>query len=143
MIGLEHPGFLVSDLDRSIGFYEKIGFRVLRKTNRPHVMMYLGDDVIELTPGLERAQSYPFHLAFYTDNIEGEVERLRGEGIETGEIMRFTGESLEELIHGVVEYADPVPEDPNLVGCMNPSDRWRRVAFRDPDGIHLEMWQRV
>ncbi|HHL41663.1 MAG TPA: VOC family protein, partial [Candidatus Bathyarchaeota archaeon] len=48
MIGLEHPGILVSDLERSIKFYEKIGFKILRKTNRPHAMMYLGDAILEI-----------------------------------------------------------------------------------------------
>ena len=143
MIGLEHPGFLVTDLERSIEFYEKIGFKVLRKTSRPHAMMCLGDSIIELTPGLEKSEHYPFHLAFYTDNMEEEVKRLRAEGIETGEIMKFTGETLEGLIAGVVEYADPEPENPKLYGCMKPSGHWKRVAFKDPDGIHLEMWQRL
>ncbi len=142
MIGLEHPGFLVTDLERSIKFYEKIGFKVLRKTSRPHAMMCLGDSIIELTQGLEKSENYPFHLAFYTDNIEKEVKRLRAEGIEIGDIMTFTGETLEGLLAGVVEYADPVPVNPKLFGCMQPSGNWKRVAFKDPDGIHLEMWQR-
>lgn len=142
MIGLEHPGILVSDLERSIEFYEKIGLKILRKTNRPHAMMYLGDAILEIMPGLDPEQSYPFHLAFYTDNIEKEVRRLHKLGIETSEIMTFTGETLENLIDGVVEYAKTVPDDPKLSGCMKPSENWKRVAFKDPDGIHLELWQR-
>jgi catechol 2,3-dioxygenase-like lactoylglutathione lyase family enzyme len=142
MIGLEHPGILVSDLEKSIAFYEKIGFKVLRKTSRPHVMMYLGDNILEMTPGLKKDESYPFHLAFYTDKIEEEVARLREEGIEIGEIMSFTGETLQGLLSGVVEYADPEPSNPKLAVCMKPSEKWKRVAFKDPDGIHLELWQR-
>lgn len=142
MIGLEHPGILVTDLENSIEFYKKIGFKVLRKTNRPHTMMYLEDAILEIMPGLQPEQFYPFHLAFYTDNIENEVERLNKLGIETSEIMTFKGETLEKLLDGVVEYAEPVPENPKLTGCMKPSENWKRVAFKDPDGIHLELWQR-
>ncbi|MCW4011644.1 MAG: VOC family protein [Candidatus Bathyarchaeota archaeon] len=142
MIGLEHPGILVSDLEKSIKFYEKIGFKILRKTSRPHAMMYLGDAILEIMPGLQPEQSYPFHLALYTDDIEGEVKRLHLLGIETSDIMTFKGETLEKLLDGVVECADPVPENPKLSGCMKPSERWKRVAFKDPDGIHIELWQR-
>ena len=142
MIGLEHPGILVSDLERSIKFYEKIGFKILRKTNRPHAMMYLGDAILEIMPGLDPEQSYPFHLAFYTDNIEKEVKRLHKLGIETSETMTFKGEALVKLLDGVVEYADPNPNNPKLSGCMQPSENWKRAAFKDPDGIHLELWQR-
>lgn len=142
MIGIEHPGILVSDLERSIEFYEKLGFRVLRKTSRPHVMMYLGGDIIEITPGLKQTQAFPFHLSLHTDNMEKEVARLRTLGIEIGEIMSFIGKTLEDLLEGVVEYADPVPDDPKLLGCMKPSEKWKRVSFKDPDGISIELWQR-
>jgi lactoylglutathione lyase len=142
MIGLEHPGILITDLERSIEFYEKIGFKILRKTNRPHAMMYLGDAILEIMPGLNPEQSYPFHLAFYTDNIEEETKRLQALGIETSGIMTFTGEVLENLLNGVFEYADPIQDNPKLSGCMKPSENWKRIAFKDPDGIHLELWQR-
>ena len=139
---MEHPGFRVKDLERSIGFYEKIGFKVLRKTDTPHVMMYLGSDILEITQGLDKDSQFTFHLALYTDDIDGEVKRLRKEGIEIGEIMSFTGERLKKTLAGVVEYADPVPDDPKLTGCMKPSENWKRAAFKDPDGVSIEIWQR-
>ena len=143
MIGIEHPGIKVHDLERSIEFYKKIGFRVLRKTSNPHVMMYLGDDILEITPGLDDStESFPFHLSLHTDDIEEEVAYLQKQGIEIGEIMTFSGKTLENLVAGVVEQADPVPENPKLLGCMTPSENWKRVAFKDPDGISIELWQR-
>lgn len=143
MLGLEHPGFKVSDLERSIEFYEKIGFKVLRKTTTPHAMMYLGTDILEITQGLkDKDTPFRFHLALHTDDIEGEVARLRGEGIEIGEIMRFTGKVLDKTLSGVVQYADPVPDDRKLTGCMQPSENWKRVAFKDPEGVSIEIWQR-
>ena len=144
MIGFEHPGFQVSDLERSIEFYEKIGFKVLRKTSTPHAMMYLGDSIIEITQAsLDPNQPYSFHLALHTDNMKEDVEMLRENGIEISEIQTFTGEMLQKVLNGVVEYADPKPISPKLYGCMQPSEKWKRVAFKDPDGIHIEMWQRI
>ena len=145
MNGIEHPGILVSDLERSIGFYQKLGFKILRKTSRHHVMMYLGNDILEITPGLDDVakkthSSFSFHLSLHTDNIEEDVTHLRELGIEIGEIMRFSGKVLEALIDAVVEYAEPVPDDSKLLGCMKPSENWKRVAFKDPDGISIELW---
>ena len=149
MLGLEHPGIYVSDLEQSIEFYKKLGFKILRKTNRPHVMMHLGTDIIEIIPDLDKIQKdgfsppIPFHLGFYTDDIEEVVANLRKQGIEVGEIVSYSDSALENALAGIVEYADPVPEDPKLFGCMKPSDKWRRVAFKDPDGINIEIWQRL
>ena len=143
MIGIEHPGFLVRDLERSIEFYKKLGFKVLRKTDRPHVMMYLGDDILEITPGLDESPSkFSFHLSLHTDDMEKEAARLRSLGIRTGEIMTFSGKALHDLLIGVVEYAEESPENPKLLGCMTPSENWKRISFKDPDGISIEVWQR-
>ena len=143
MIGIEHPGIKVRDLERSIKFYKKIGFKVLRKTSNPHVMMYLGNDILEITPGLDDSNtSFPFHLSLHTAEIEEEVTRLRSLGIEIGSIMTFSGKMLEDTVAGVVEQADPVPDNPKLLGCMTPTEKWKRVSFKDPDGISIELWQR-
>ena len=148
MIGIEHPAIYVTDLEISIDFYQKLGFKILRKTNRPHAMMYLGNDIIEIMPRLDELKNqgfsppFPYHLALHTDNIEEDVARLQEEGIETGEIVTFSDTRLENLLAGVVEYAEPNPDNPKLFGCMKPSENWRRVAIKDPDGIDIEIWQR-
>ena len=75
MKGIEHTCISVNDLERSIEFYKKIGFKILRKTTRPHAMMYLGNDILEIIPRLEEdrrngfSPPFPFHIAFYTDNL--------------------------------------------------------------------------
>jgi len=149
MLGIEHPAIYVSNLEQSIEFYMKLGFNILRKTKRPHAMMYLGNDIIEIIPGLDKMKEdgfsppYPFHLGFYTDDIEKDVAELRRKGIEVGDITSFSGSSLDSALAGIVEYADPYPEDSKLFGCMKPSDKWRRVGFKDPDGINIEIWQRL
>jgi catechol 2,3-dioxygenase-like lactoylglutathione lyase family enzyme len=142
MLGIEHPGILVSDLEGSIEFYKKIGFKVLRKTSRSHVMMYLGNDILEITPGLKESTPFPFHLSLHTDNIEEDVARLQKLGIEIDDVMTFSGKMLDDLFTGVVEYAELIPDNPKLLGCMTPSEKWKRVLFKDPDGISIELWQR-
>ena len=67
MTKIEHTGFTATDLETSIQFYQKLGFKTLRKTNIPHAMLYLEDTVIEITQGQKPTG---FHLALTTDNIE-------------------------------------------------------------------------
>jgi catechol 2,3-dioxygenase-like lactoylglutathione lyase family enzyme len=152
MIGMEHLCINVSDLERSIKFYKKLGFKILRKTTRPHAMMYLGNDLLEIIPQLEEDKKkgfsppFPYHLAFYSDNLEEDVRRLKEQGIEPTPIVTISRSQYVSSNTRVIEYAEPEPSDPKLLGCMIPSEDenhpWRAVRFNDPDGIILEIWQR-
>ena len=141
MRGIEHTGFIVNDLEKSINFYRKLGFNLLRKTSMPHAMMYLGETIIELSPGLN-IQPHGFHLALYTDNIEEDVAKLTEQGIESTPIETAQGPLISRIKVGIVEYADPHPVDSKLVDCMMPNMNWKRTTFKDPDGINIELWQR-
>src|SRR5205807_1706807 len=96
---LEHVAIAVSDLDRSIGFYETLGFRLLRRT-RTNAFLYLEDNLIELihgdlhaTPGptaadewqRQRVSSFGLnHLGFRVDRISdalGELDRRGGANV--------------------------------------------------------------
>ncbi|MFH1179056.1 MAG: VOC family protein [Candidatus Bathyarchaeota archaeon] len=139
MIGFEHIGFTVTDLDTSVAFYTRLGFRLLRKTNMPHALMYLGDAVIELTQG---PPSQGFHLALSTDNIVTDVALLQENGIETTQIQDNQTPLIKEKKQKITEYADPTPTDPKLYDCMMPNTGWKRATLKDPDGVHIEIWQR-
>ena len=152
MRGVEHVCISVSDLERSIEFYTKLGFKILRRTTRPHAIMYLGRDILEIMPRLEEdkrngfSPPFPYHLAFYTDDLEEDVSRLNDYGIETSPVFTMSRSEMESSNLRITEYADPEPSDPKLLGCMIPSEDeekpWRAVRFKDPDGITLEIWQR-
>ena len=81
---IEHTGFTVTDLETSIKFYKKLGFKTLRKTTIPHAMLYLNDTIIEITQG---TKPQGFHIALTTPDIETYVAELKKQGIETTPIQ--------------------------------------------------------
>jgi catechol 2,3-dioxygenase-like lactoylglutathione lyase family enzyme len=148
MIGFEHTCISVSDLERSIEFYKKLGFKILRKAEGIRAIMFLGNDIIEIIPKLDKMKKdgftppFPFHIGFHSDDLEKDVALLHEQGIETGPVVHWVGERLEKSLAEHTQYAEPAPEDPKLLGCMMPSEEWKGVLLKDPDGIVLEIWQR-
>jgi lactoylglutathione lyase len=90
---LIHTCYRVLDLDRSVAFYERLGFEELRR-------MAIGDDAtncfmglpgdgarLELTFNHGQAEPYEIgsgygHIAITVDDLDATLERLAGEGIE-------------------------------------------------------------
>jgi catechol 2,3-dioxygenase-like lactoylglutathione lyase family enzyme len=115
-------------------------------------MMHLGKDVLEIAPQLDEEKRngfsppFPYHISFHTDDIEEAVKTLNDHGIETTEIGVIPDSRLDALKLRVIEYDEPEPFDPKLLGCLKPSvneeQPWKIVRFNDPDGIILEIWQR-
>jgi len=118
-----HTCYRIGDIDRSVAFYEKLGFEEVRR-------MPIGDEAInvfmrlpgEEIPRLELTynhgvDSYELgsgynHIALIVDDLDGTLEGLAGQGIE--------------------------PEKPPY----RPGGRTEghRIAFvRDPDGYRIEL----
>jgi lactoylglutathione lyase len=117
-----HTCYRIGDLDRSLAFYEKLGFEEVRR-------MPIGDEAINIfmalpgeDPRLELTynhgvDSYDLgtgynHIAILVDDLDATLGRLADDGIE--------------------------PEKPPY----RPGGRTegRRIAFvRDPDGYRIEM----
>ena len=143
----DHVGIMVSDVEKSIDFYSRVfGMQILRKTSRPHAVMYLGEDILEIIPDKEVSQKTPkpiYHLAFYTDMpLEEEVKRLNAMGIETSPILTTTIEEAR-----IVQTPETPPKSEKLQGAMKPGTKdprkpWKRINFCDPDGILLELLER-
>jgi lactoylglutathione lyase len=117
-----HTCYRIGDIDRSVSFYEKLGFEEVRRMpigdEAINVFMALpGEDPrLELTYNLG-VDSYDLgsgynHIAILVDDLDGILERLAAEGI--------------------------APEKPPY----RPGGRTEghRIAFvRDPDGYRIEM----
>ncbi len=125
MAELIHTCYRVLDLDRSVGFYEKLGFEETRR-------IAIGDDAtncflglqgdgprLELTYNHGRTEPYEIgtgygHVAITTDDLDGTLERLAAEGIE--------------------------PEKPPYQARKGGS----RICFvRDPDGYRIEILEKA
>jgi lactoylglutathione lyase len=89
---LIHTCYRITDTDKSVDFYEKLGFEELRRMDLPdgatNIFMGLPNDGarLELTynPGVE---SYEIgtgygHIAITAEDLDGTLEQLAGIGIE-------------------------------------------------------------
>ena len=118
-----HTCYRIGDIDRSVAFYEKLGFEEVAR-------MPIGDEAINVFMGLpgedprleltynHGVDSYELgtgynHIAIAVDDLEGTLERLAGEGVQ--------------------------PEKPPY----RPGGRTEghRICFvRDPDGYRIELF---
>ncbi len=122
MTSFLHTCYRIGDIDRSVGFYAKLGFEEVRRMpigeEAINVFMALpGEDpVLELTYNhgvgdYELGTGYN-HIALLVDDLDGTLTRLAGEGVK--------------------------PEKPPY----RPGGRTEghRICFvRDPDGYRIEL----
>jgi len=120
---LDHVAITVKNLNRSIEFYTKLGFSVVRRAETTTLnIAFVGSglarlELFELRKEAAKEVSQPKdneigvkHIAFHVDDIEGVVEELKKKGVEfTTEIMK-TG-------------------------------RRTSIFFKDPDGTILQLIQ--
>ena len=122
MASFLHTCYRIGDIDRSVAFYEKLGFEERRRSpiGDEAINVFMGlpgeSDVLELTYN-HGVDSYDLgtgynHIALLVDDLDGTLDRLSGQGIE--------------------------PERPPY----RPGGRTEghRIAFvRDPDGYRCEL----
>jgi len=116
---IDHVAIHVSDLDRSVQFYEhhfgfKHYFQHAAGTGLQIAYLKLGDTVLELTHHTDGAMM-GFHFCLETDNFAETVEKLQKEGVK-----------LVRAPH------DTAAREPRENG-------WRRVVFAGPDGEQIEL----
>jgi lactoylglutathione lyase len=92
-VGLIHTCYRILDIDRSVSFYEALGFeerrRVPIRDEAVNVFMGLpdGGSELELTYNIGRAEPYELgtgygHVAITTRDLDGTLARLADQGIE-------------------------------------------------------------
>jgi lactoylglutathione lyase len=90
---LIHTCYRILDVDRSVGFYEKLGFEELRRLpirdEAVNVFMGLPGDGARLELTWNKDQDEPYeigtgygHIALTVDDLDASLERLAGDGIE-------------------------------------------------------------
>jgi lactoylglutathione lyase len=90
---LIHTCYRILEIDRSVGFYEKLGFEELRRLpigdEAVNVFMGLpGDGArLELTWNKDRSEPYDIgtgygHIALTVDDLDATLEQLSADGIE-------------------------------------------------------------
>ncbi|WP_026677386.1 VOC family protein [Fictibacillus gelatini] len=121
---LEHTGIMVSDMDRSLDFYQNVlGLKLrLREALNDEVelafLAFPGEDAVEVEliggRGVGEQEGRVNHLAFSVDNIEAELERLASFRV------KLVDESPRSILNGTVKIA----------------------FFEGPDGEKLELVER-
>jgi lactoylglutathione lyase len=121
MSELIHTCYRITDIDRSVSFYEKLGFeekaRMPIRDEATNVFMGLPDDGARLELTYNHGQDEPYdlgtgygHIALAVDDLDGVLGQLAGDGIE--------------------------PEKPPYTVREGGS----RLCFvRDPDGYRIEL----
>ncbi|MGH7810906.1 MAG: VOC family protein [Candidatus Binatia bacterium] len=116
---IDHVAVHVSDLDRSVKFYERhFGFKHYFQhaagSGLQIAYLKLGDTVLELTQHTDGAMA-GFHFCLETDSFDDTVAKLQRDGVQ-----------LVRAPH------DTAAREPRENG-------WRRVVFAGPDGEQIEL----
>ena len=115
---IDHIALDVSDIDKSIAFYEKhfsckLYYEHLSSGGFRIAYLRSGDTVLELVHR-DAGSMNGFHFCFETDDFEGEVLKLKKAGI------------------------DCLTEPHNTDAREEREKGWRRVVFKGPDGEAIE-----
>jgi len=120
-----HTCYRIGDIDRSVAFYEKLGFEEVRR-------MPIGDEAINVFMGLPGEDprleltynhgvgSYELgtgynHIALLVDDLDGTLEKLAADGIEPEKSPYRPGGRTEG--HRIVFVRDPDEYRVELIGA--------------------------
>lgn len=134
--GVHHTGITVSDLDRSIAFYEQLGFEVVERMEEEGEEVELGVGVpgAKLTVAMLEGPNSRLELIQYLEPANGPAPHPNnGIGaahvcLEVEDVDAAVAELREQGIEFVTE---PITHEAGI--------RW--VYAKDPDGITAELLQ--
>ena len=149
ILGIIHVNINCTDIERSVAFYEKLGFRVVHvfsdeeseKSLDPEGDLEAGMTVpggsrgCVLSLGDDPRSTTKIELIQYLDPpaVSAPEKGLRDSGVSrialrTKNLLAFAGKLSSEGIEFMIE-----PQEIDVVGAH------RFVLFRDPDGVILEL----
>lgn len=134
--GVHHTGITVSDLDRSVAFYEKFGYKRIELTTESgaEVSAGLGVDGADLRVAMLEAPNNKLELIQYV-SPDGGSGPLPNNGIGAAHVcieVEDVDAAVAELREqGVEFFTDPITHESGI--------RW--VYAKDPDGITAELLQ--
>jgi methylmalonyl-CoA/ethylmalonyl-CoA epimerase len=149
---VEHVGLTVTDLTRSIDFYQAVfGFRLLRKTPIS-AYLHLDDGLLELIQSEDpRGSSQPdapegwlaemrrhnglSHIGFRVDNMDEAILTLQQGG---GRLVVPPYDYTPAIEFVAVADSDRLRRAAQPLKGLS----WRIAVFADPDGIMLEILER-
>ncbi len=117
---IDHIAFTVKDREKSIRFYERLGFRQYFEHDVPApeiekiVYLELGGTVLELVHMPHGSCGAVYHFCLASDDFDADVARLNAAGASVR--------------------TAPHPTTPRKPG----EEGWRRVVFTGPDGEAVE-----
>ncbi|HEY0416433.1 MAG TPA: VOC family protein [Gaiellaceae bacterium] len=148
---LEHVAIAVSRLDRSIAFYEGLGFRLLRRTPT-NAFLYLDDSLLELIQGDLAAAAGPNpadewrrqrvaafglnHLGLRVASLDGTLRELGQRADTTVVVPPYTFEPEIDFVEGMHHERLARAARPRRGGT------WKLAVVADPDGTLLEILER-
>ncbi len=134
--GVHHTGITVSDLDQSVEFYEKFGYREIERTTESgeEVASGVGVSGADLKVAMMEAANNKLELIQYVAP-DGPDKPLPNNGIGAAHVcveVEDVDAAVAELREKGVEFlTDPITHESGI--------RW--VYAKDPDGITAELLQ--
>jgi len=134
--GVHHTGITVSDLDRSIEFYERLGFKTIERMEEEgdDVERGVGVDGAKLRVAMLESPNSKLELIEYMEPGRS-PERNPNNGIGAAHVcleVEDVDAAVAELRErGIEFFSDPITHEAGI--------RW--VYAKDPDGITAELLQ--
>ena len=100
ILGVDHIQFIVKDLEASIDFYQKLGFKLERRTEHhegsAEFRISPGGTVLEIHASEANENPGHDHYAVLVDDVDAAVKELRAKGIKISDpqLVKVTGRRI-------------------------------------------------
>ncbi len=140
--GFVHVNVNCSDFDRSLAFYQALGFRLVAmvpETNTPEVAAAVGMDPYRVRGGILALPGHPMLLDLlqWLDPVDHTPQPPHLYRLGPARIALRTSDLDADLADLRARGVEPLSEPATVVWPGQPTSRI--VCFRDPDGTVLEL----